>query len=96
MNDKLGLWPRDPRAPEPLQQPPELHVLPDYLYIMSKGDVDAVLEGRDITPEQREQCYLAVRDMDSSAIFEQIEFLCDDVLTPESDAVRRLRIRGES
>jgi len=80
MNEKMGLWPRDPQAPEPIQQPPELHVLPDYLYIMTKGDVDSVLEGKDITPEQREQCYLAVRDMDSSAIFEQMEVLCDMTL----------------
>jgi len=79
-NDVMGLWPRDPNAPEPIQQPPELHALPDYLYVLTKGDVDSVLENKDITPEQRERCYLAVRDMDSSTIFEQIEVLCDVTL----------------
>jgi len=62
------------------------------VYVLLKDDIDACLESRDVTDEQKAACYDAVRDMDSSSIFEQVEVLCDMAL---DDIVRTLRERGD-
>lgn len=51
------------------------------LFIISMEDVDAVIGERELTDEQRDACYEAVRMMDSSLVFEQIEQLIDECYT---------------
>jgi hypothetical protein len=55
----------------------------EQLYVITKDDVNSVLETSQkiVTDEQREACYDAVRDLDSSHVFEQIEAIVMDKLS---------------
>jgi len=50
------------------------------LYVLTKDDIDACIENREVTAEQRAACYYAVERMDSSPIFEHIDVLIDVTL----------------
>lgn len=54
------------------------------LYSLNTDDIDGCIEGREdgalITAEQREACYDAVANMDSSQIFEIVDVVIDCTL----------------
>ncbi len=55
------------------------------LYSLNTEDIDGCIEGREdgasITAEQREACYAAVSNMDSSQVFEIVDTVIDITLS---------------
>lgn len=55
------------------------------LYSLNTDDIDGCIEGREdgasITAEQREACYAAVSNMDSSQVFEIVDTVIDITLS---------------
>lgn len=47
------------------------------LWAITKGDVDATANGRNLTPEDREMLYHLVEKMDASLVMEQLQDLVD-------------------
>ena len=47
------------------------------LWAITKGDVDATANGRNLTPEDREMLYHLVENMDASLVMEQLQDLVD-------------------
>lgn len=53
---------------------------PRTLLAFTTADIDSLLEGRHITPQQREDIYRGVEIMECHHIFEQIETVIDIML----------------
>ena len=51
------------------------------LFGFSTDDVDALLEDKEVTPEQRAEIERRVRNMDASLVFEQIEDIIDEIMS---------------
>ena len=54
----------------------------DALFAITKGDVESLTEGRDITDIQRAMIHKRIENMDASFIMEQVGDLIDDALKP--------------